>query len=86
MTTLFVAAHDEKTKQTKEPFEQQQRKRMYSKKLRSASGLRFRSPLHPPYSLFSSLLKVLLVLFPVLPSALPSQLSKIRGKECTLSL
>ena len=27
-----------------------------------------------------------LVLFPVLPSALPSQLSKIRGKECTLSL
>jgi hypothetical protein len=27
MTTLFVAAHDEKTKQTKKPFEQQQRKR-----------------------------------------------------------
>ena len=57
MTTLFVAAHDEKTKRTKEPFEQQQRKRMYSKKLRSASGLLFRSPLHHPYSLFSSPLK-----------------------------
>jgi hypothetical protein len=30
---------------------------MYSKKLRSASGLLFRSPLHHPYSLFSSPLK-----------------------------
>jgi hypothetical protein len=64
------------------------------KKLRSASGLLFRSTLHPPYSLFPSLLKkkkgkrsitvyspyyLIFALFPILPSTLPSQQSKIRG-------
>ena len=61
MTTLFVAAHDEKTKRTKEPFEQQQRKRMYSKKLRFLKSFIFLLFLsYPPLFIFECFLPFIL--------------------------